>query len=390
MPFAVRDNTRLYWRLEGGPDKPAMVLIHELGTDLGLWDQVVVHLRGRFRVLRLDVRGHGASDGTSGDYTLANLTADAICVMNAAAINEAAICGLGLGAAIAVELALAEPGRVCALALAAPWVDIDRAAWDGRAKRVREAGMAAEADDLANGAAAGKVGRGRAELLATVRQMAAGTTEDGYLGCCAAIRDGAIENRVDTVTVPVLVVTGRDDAAAPTGDWGEPTAKAHPNVVLRSLPTGHFACVEAPSLFAGVVADFFANRATDPESAGMTVRRQSLGDDWVDGQIARTTAFNAEFMSFVTRCAWGETWTREGLDFRTRRLLALTSTAAQARWFEFRLHARAGLEQGDVSPDDLNEMLLQLAVYAGVPAAATGFLEVGAILNAAEPPSATG
>ena len=111
---------------------------------------------------------------------------------------------------------------------------------------------------------------------------------------------------------------------------------------------------------------------TERREGGMTVRRKVLGDAHVDRAVTTQTPVNAEFQDFITRYAWGEIWTRPGLDHRTRRLLVLTTTGAMGRWEEFRLHIRAGLE-GGLAVADIREMLLQLAVYAGVPAANTGF-----------------
>ena len=97
-----------------------------------------------------------------------------------------------------------------------------------------------------------------------------------------------------------------------------------------------------------------------------------LGDAHVDRSIAAATDFNRDFQMMITRYAWGTVWTRPGLDRRTRRLVVLTTTAALGRWEEFRLHLRAGLAHG-LEECDLKEVLLQAAIYAGVPVANTGF-----------------
>jgi len=102
------------------------------------------------------------------------------------------------------------------------------------------------------------------------------------------------------------------------------------------------------------------------------MRRAMLGDAYVDRAIARTTEFNRDFQELITRYAWGSIWTRPGLDVRTRRMLALAITAALGRWEEFRLHLNAGLSS-DLEMADIQETLLQTAIYAGVPAANTGF-----------------
>jgi len=108
---------------------------------------------------------------------------------------------------------------------------------------------------------------------------------------------------------------------------------------------------------------------------GMKTRRKVLGDDWVDSAERNKNEFNAEFQELLTRYAWDEIWNRPGLDHRTRRMIVIAQCAAMGRWEEFKLHSRAALEKGDLSQDDLKEVLLQTAVYCGVPTANTAFRE---------------
>jgi len=105
--------------------------------------------------------------------------------------------------------------------------------------------------------------------------------------------------------------------------------------------------------------------------AGLTVRRQVLGNAHVDRAVERTTALTAEFQDLITRYAWGEIWMRPGLDQRTRRILVLGTLVALGRFEEFRMHARAALVEGGFTADDLKEIVLQQAIYCGVPAANT-------------------
>lgn len=107
---------------------------------------------------------------------------------------------------------------------------------------------------------------------------------------------------------------------------------------------------------------------------GMARRREVLGDAWVDRANASKTAFNAGFQDFITRYAWGEIWTRPGLERKTRSFLVLAICASLGRWEEFRLHCRASFSNG-VTTDDIKEVILQIAVYAGVPAANTAMKE---------------
>lgn len=114
---------------------------------------------------------------------------------------------------------------------------------------------------------------------------------------------------------------------------------------------------------------------TDDErrDTGMRMRRQVLGNAHVDHAIASTTPLTREFQDLITRYAWGEIWTRPGLDVRTRRILVLGTLMALGRFDEFRMHARAALAEGGMSLEDLKEIVLQQAIYCGVPAANTAF-----------------
>ena len=108
---------------------------------------------------------------------------------------------------------------------------------------------------------------------------------------------------------------------------------------------------------------------TDDEryDAGMKIRRQVLGDSWVDGTLANRTAFNTEFQEMITRNAWGTIWTRPGLDLETRSCIVLALTIALGAWDEFRLHVKAAFNNG-LGKDEIKEVILQATVYCGAPA----------------------
>jgi 4-carboxymuconolactone decarboxylase len=113
---------------------------------------------------------------------------------------------------------------------------------------------------------------------------------------------------------------------------------------------------------------------------GLATRRKVLGDAWVDRAIATTTPFNADFQEMITRYAWDGIWNRKGLSHKVRRMLVLAMMVALGRWEEYRLHVRAALSSGDLDQDDLKEVLLQSAIYCGVPAANTGFKEAREVI----------
>lgn len=128
-----------------------------------------------------------------------------------------------------------------------------------------------------------------------------------------------------------------------------------------------------------------------PFERGMRNRRAALGDAWVDKSVAKANAFNAEFQHFITDYAWHGVWGRPGLDWKTRRAMVLAMTSALGRWDEFEIHLRGSLTPGNAStltPEEVREVLFQVAIYAGVPAANTGFARAVGILRelGMEPP----
>jgi 4-carboxymuconolactone decarboxylase len=118
---------------------------------------------------------------------------------------------------------------------------------------------------------------------------------------------------------------------------------------------------------------------------GMKTRRKVLGDEWVDAAERNKTAFNAEFQELITRYAWDEIWNRPGIPHRVRRMLVISMMVALGRWEEFQLHVRAAIASGDLDADDVKEILLQAAIYCGIPAANTAFKEAREAMAAIAP-----
>ncbi len=391
MAFATHDGVRIYWRLDGAADKPVLVLLNSIGCDLSLYDAAAPHLLPAFRLLRIDTRGHGASDAPARDYTLDLLAGDVLAVMDAAGVAKASVCGVSLGGMIGLELALKAPERIEALIVActAPTPAPDVPTWTARVATVRAEGMTTVVETVLGRFFSADFRARHPEAVDTVRAGMLAMDAEGYAGCCAAIRDMNLLARLPGVTAPTLLVYGRKDIAAPFEGHGDRIATAIPGARVAMLDTAHLPCVEAPAAFAGAVRGFLAEvlggSATREAAevlfeAGLKTRRKVLGDAWVDRSLAKRTDFTADYQAMITRYAWNEVWSRPGLDHRTRRLLVLAICASLARWEEFRLHVRAGLEQGGFTQDELKEVLMQTAIYAGVPAANTAFTEAAEVI----------
>ena len=120
---------------------------------------------------------------------------------------------------------------------------------------------------------------------------------------------------------------------------------------------------------------------TQRAADGTARRRQVLGDAWVAKSAAGKNSFNADFLDLISRYAWGEIWTRPHFEDRTRRVLVIGTMVALGQWDEFRLHVRAALTEGGFTTDDIKEILLQQAIYCGVPAANHAVKEALAVVQ---------
>jgi 3-oxoadipate enol-lactonase/4-carboxymuconolactone decarboxylase len=345
------------------------MLSHSLGHDHSMWDLQAADLGEYFRVLRYDIRGHGASDVTAGEYTIDRLGRDALAIADGLGIEAFAFGGLSLGGMIGQWLALNAPSRLQALVLANSSARPDATRMEERRQTVLASGMAAVADTVMGRFFSERMLAANPPVVAATRRVLLATDPIGYAGCCAAVRDTDFVSQLGAVTTPTLVISSDTDASLPWKGHGEVLESRIPHARALRLTTAHLSNLERPRSFSAALHAFLPMPRTDPRDSGMRVRRAVLGDAHVDRALQSTTS--PEFQDFITRFAWGSIWTRPGLDVRTRRLLVLAMTAAMGRWEEFRLHVRTGLAH-ELEWCDLEEVLLQASVYAGVPAGNTG------------------
>lgn len=260
MPFVPRNGTRLYWKLEGCDGAPPLVLLSSIGTDMDLWAPLLPTLRRSFRLLRLDTRGHGASEAPPGDYSLSDLAQDVGAVMDAAGVGPAAVIGVSLGGMIAMQLALDAPERIGALVLICTSATMDPSAWNGRIETVLRDGMAGIADLAMERFLDPGFAAQYPEIAATVRRGLLQMEPHGYIGCAAAIRDMMLVDRLDAIRAPALVITGSKDVSTPLSGHGEHLLAGIPNAAHAKLGCAHLAPLEAPGLLAQAITTFLTDR----------------------------------------------------------------------------------------------------------------------------------
>ncbi|WP_326699056.1 4-carboxymuconolactone decarboxylase [Streptomyces sp. NBC_01754] len=370
----------LHHQVDGPASAPPLLLGPSLGTSLAVWAPQAAGLARAHRVVRWDLPGHGRCPASMlpGGAQVADLGREVLRLADALGIDRFAYAGISLGGAVGTWLAVHHPERVTALAIVCSSAHFgDPRQWRDRAALVRSAGTGQVAD--------GAAGRwftpgfaGEPAALALVEDMRA-ADPGAYATLCEAVASYDVRGDLARITAPTLVVAGREDPATPVAHARE-LADGIAGAGLVEVPgAAHLAGVERPGPVLSALLGHFAAAAETVaddgtrHAAGMSVRRQVLGDEHVDRAVAGTTPFTSVFQDFITRYAWGEVWSRPGLDHRTRRCLTITALTALGHHGELEMHLRAAVRSGDLTPADVREVLLQSAVYCGVPAANAAF-----------------
>ncbi|MEU5030065.1 bifunctional 3-oxoadipate enol-lactonase/4-carboxymuconolactone decarboxylase PcaDC [Streptomyces milbemycinicus] len=385
--------------LDGPATAPPLILGPSIGTSLAVWEPQLPALARTHRVLRWDLPGHGRSPAgllpSDGSATVGDLAALVLRLADAQGWERFAYAGISIGGAVGLYLAAYHPERVGSLAVVCSSARFgEPAAWRERAALVRAEGTEAMV--------ASRPGTWFSHRFAASPRAVA-LLEDlracdraGYAACCDALASYDLRSALPSITgVPTLVVAGRDDPATPPAHARE-IADAVPGASLLEVAgAAHLAGVERPgpvtaALLAHFAAEVDINTDSDASTststsndartagdaarraAGFAARRAVLGDAHVDRAIARTTPFTARFQDFITRYAWGEIWTGDTLDRRIRSCITLTALIAHGHDAELAMHIRAALTNG-LTREEIGEVLLQSAVYCGVPAANSAF-----------------
>ncbi|MFF0002383.1 4-carboxymuconolactone decarboxylase [Streptomyces tibetensis] len=412
----------LQYRFDGPEDAPVLILGPSLGTTWHMWDRQIPELTKQWRVFRFDLPGHGGAPaypaGSVGDITTRLLA-----TLEGLGVQRFGYAGCALGGAVGIELALRHPERLASLALIAASPRF------GTADEFRQRGVIVRTnglDPIARTAPERWFTGGFAAAQPAITEWAVQmvrTTDPGcYIASCEALASFDVRSELGRVGVPTLVLVGSDDQV--TGPAEARTLVAGiPDARLAVVPgASHLVPVEQPAAVTDLLLRHFSTAwqpayetstgqsvlpqaalkpvlspappqppqtgpvaeiapvavppqvqgRPDPYDAGIKVRREVLGDAHVDRALAQADDFSGDFQELVTRYAWGEIWDRPGLDRRTRSCVTLTALVAGGHLDELAFHTRAALRNG-LTPGEIKEVLLQAAVYCGVPAANSAF-----------------
>jgi 3-oxoadipate enol-lactonase/4-carboxymuconolactone decarboxylase len=378
---------RLHYALDGDEAGVPLVLVNSLGSDLHLWDYLLPHLDRRWRVIRYDQRGQGLSDTPPAPYQLHDHAGDLAGLLEHLGVQQPILFGLSVGGLIVMDYARRQPGNVRALVLSDTAARIGTtASWSDRIEGIRARGLAAMAEGiLSRWVTPPFAGRLPGEY-ASLEQMLLRSPVAGYLATCEVLRDSDLGDALKQLTMPALALCGAEDLSTPPSQMRE-LAAALPQARFEVIASAaHLPFVEQPQAVAAALDSFFrtlpmADAYNEGRyEQGMQVRRAVLGGDYVDRATANPAGLDADFQRFITQTVWGDVWTRPGLERKTRHMLTIAMLAALGREHELATHIRATRNTG-VSADELKEILLQVAVYAGVPAANSAFAIAKRVLS---------
>jgi 3-oxoadipate enol-lactonase/4-carboxymuconolactone decarboxylase len=363
--------------LRDAPGQPLLLLGPSLGTSAeALWARCVAHLGGDYHVVGWDLPGHGRSAPAAAGFGIAGLAKSVLELADRirpdATIRYA---GDSIGGAVGLQLLLDAPDRVAAAVLLCTGAKIGEAAgWRQRAEAVRADGtQAVVAGSIQRWFAPGFPEREpevAEELLGALRAA----DPESYALVCEALATFDVRDRLGEIAAPVLAIAGAEDQPAPPEGLALIAEGVRNGRLVVLEGVAHLAPAESPAEVAALIDEHFTGRRTvdDVRTAGMAVRRAVLGDEHVDRAVAGTTPFTRDFQELITAYAWGEIWTRPGLDRRSRSMITLTALVALGHQEELAMHVRAARRNG-LTDDEIKEVLLQAAIYCGVPAANTAF-----------------
>jgi 3-oxoadipate enol-lactonase/4-carboxymuconolactone decarboxylase len=377
---------------------PLLVLGPSLGTSaVALWSECARGLTDAFDVVAWDLPGHGHNRAVPDEpFTVAELAAGVLAVVDDLLVQRGQnggdffYAGDSVGGAVGLQLLLDQPARVTAAALLCTGARIgDEAMWTGRIGQVSVSGTPV----MVSASAERWFGPGfldrRPEVGSALLHALQEADDDGYIQVCGALARFDVRDRLAEIGVPVLAVAGSDDVATPPELLRAVADGVREGSYVELDGVAHLAPAEAPEAVAALLRQHFLGEAPPPSDdrtlrevrdAGMVVRREVLGDAHVERATDATTAFTRDFQELITTYAWGSIWTRPGLDRRSRSLITLTALIARGHHEELAMHLRAARTNG-LTVDEIKELILQSAIYCGVPDANTAFRIAQSVLD---------
>lgn len=256
MPIAKVNGCNIHYEITGPANAPALVLSNSLGSNFEMWDAQIPELRKTYRVLRYDTRGHGKSQVTPGPYSFEQLGRDVLSLADSVNIDKFSFCGLSMGGVTGLWLGIHAGKRLHKLALCSTGAKIGNAeTWDARIETVRKGGTKSIAAGTMERWFTSRFREREPQTVERIKKTLESTSTEGYIACCAALRDADFREKVASISVPALVISGTHDPASPPTD-GKFLAKQIPGASYVELDAAHLSNIEQHERFTQEVSDF--------------------------------------------------------------------------------------------------------------------------------------
>jgi len=256
MPFIDSDRAQIHYALEGPPGRPALVLSNSLGTDFSMWDPQISEFAKSFRVLRYDTRGHGKSFVTPGPYSAKQLANDVLALADRLELDRFHFCGLSMGGMTGMWLAANAPQRLNRVVICSASAKFGTPeTWSTRIETVRKQGMKPVAVATIERWFTPTFRAKNPSNAANIRKMVESVNPEGYIACCAAVRDFDFREQLGNIHTPALVISGVHDPATTPAD-GRFLADHIPGARYVELNAAHLSNVEDADRFTQEVSGF--------------------------------------------------------------------------------------------------------------------------------------
>jgi 3-oxoadipate enol-lactonase / 4-carboxymuconolactone decarboxylase len=377
VPTVHANGVELFYERTGPARAPTVVFAHSLGCTLDMWDAQIAALSDRYDCVRYDLRSHGRSEAVDAAITIDDLAADLGGLLDGLAIDGAHIVGLSIGGMLGQVFAVTHPERTRSLVLVSTTAHMPPPEfWRARAETVRADGMAAVADVVIPRWFTDPYRAREPAVIAGFRERFLAADPAGYARCAEAVGGMDLRERIGAIRAPTLIIVGAEDPATPPAMAEDLRRRIPGSEMVVISDASHIISVEKADTVTAQLAAFLAlhepNAPSSSFAKGLAVRRAVLGSQHVDRSLDKAGAFGMPWQDFITRYAWDEIWSDPTLPRHTRSLLTLAMMVALHREEEFKLHVR-GARRNGVSVEELRSMILQSAIYAGVPAANAAF-----------------
>lgn len=377
MAFIQTKSHLIAYQDSGESYLPALFMAHPLGMSRDVWDEVCDQLHGYYRCVRWDLPGHGSSSPAVEGISIETLAEDVLQIADALGLEKFSFIGTSIGGVIGQALCRVTPKRLERVWLTNTGAVIGtKDAWDERAKNVRKFGLSKMVDGIVPRWFSPKTTYIKSGLSKGWMIQLGRNNSESYAKLCEALAEVDNTNKLKDFNNRITLVGGTDDVSTPPETLQDLQSEFTNAELIILEDIGHVPSVEASTKLVEIIKSnpmrSEVGQSGIQYDQGLITRKRILGDEHVERSTQNATTLDSPFQQFITRNAWGELWGDSGLTVQQRSMITTGILAALGRDGELELHLRTAKRLG-ISEEQLRQVLMHVAIYAGVPASNHAF-----------------